>query len=64
MDRLKKIILNRLSEKSTYLGIASLLTALGISFSHELSEAAITAILALVGLLNVIMNESKKPEQK
>jgi hypothetical protein len=50
-------ILERLKEKSTWAGLIGLL---GLSFSAELGEAVITAILAFVAVVSILVKEKKK----
>ena len=56
---MKDLILKKLSEKTTWLGVLSLVTVFGVSLTPELSESIVTAVLAIVGLVNVILNEKK-----
>lgn len=50
----------RLSEASTWRGIILLLTALGVRLSPDLTEAIITAGIALAGLVGVITADEPK----
>lgn len=54
-----KTIINYLSQASTYKGLFTLLAAFGVIASPELSQAITATALAVVGLINVIMNEKK-----
>jgi hypothetical protein len=47
MDELLNWVLNRLSEKSTWLGIVGILSAFGVYVSPDLGEAIATAGLAV-----------------
>ena len=55
---MKKYILNRLSEPSTWRGIVLILTALGTTLSPEQREAITTAGLGLVGLFGALTEDS------
>lgn len=59
MNKIAETILNYLSQSSTYKGLFTLLAALGISFSGDLSNSIAGVCLAIVGLINVILNEHK-----
>ena len=48
------IILERLSENSTWRGIILVVTALGVQIEPELQNHSVAGGLALVGLINVI----------
>lgn len=48
---------NRLKEKSTWRGIATVLTVLGVSLSPEQTAAIVTAGVAFVGLFEVFFKE-------
>lgn len=52
--KILNIILERLSENSTWRGLILVATALGIKIDPELQETILAAGLALVGLINVI----------
>lgn len=56
------VILNHLSQESTWLGITAILTAAGIAISPELSTQIAAVGLAVVGLIKVIINEKKKDQ--
>lgn len=47
-------IVNRLKERSTWLGITTVVTTFGVSINPELSEAIISAGVAIAGLVSVI----------
>lgn len=49
-------ILERLKEKST---IAGLIGLVGVSFSQELGEAVIEAVLAFVAVVAILIKEKK-----
>lgn len=46
-------ILERLNETSTWRGVISLLTGLGVKLRPDLAEAIISAGLALMGVINI-----------
>ena len=52
-----KYILDRLSEPSTWRGIISMLTALGVKLRPDLTEAIISGGLSAMGLINIIRKE-------
>jgi hypothetical protein len=52
-------ILGKLKEKSTYAGLAALLAAFGWSIDPETFSAGAAAIIAIVGLWEVLRRESK-----
>ena len=54
--KIVNILLERLSENSTWRGIVLIATAVGVKLEPELQESIIVAGLGLVGLINVIRN--------
>lgn len=52
-----EVILNYLTQESTYTGLLAIVTAFGIALKPELSQAIITFALGLFGLIKVIVNE-------
>jgi hypothetical protein len=48
------IVLERLSENSTWRGLILVATALGVKLDPELQNAILAAGLGLIGLINVI----------
>ena len=52
-----KYILDRLSEPSTWRGILSVATALGVKLRPDLAEAIISGGLSAMGLINIIRKE-------
>lgn len=54
------LILNYLSQESTWLGLTAILTAVGITLSPELTTQIAAVGLAVVGLIKVIINEKKE----
>ena len=58
MKNILNVIIERLSENSTWRGLILLGTAVGIRFEPELQSQIIASGLALVGLINVIRKGS------
>ncbi len=54
---MKDWIIARLREKSTWLGLVSLLGAAGLAISPELSASIVTAGLAIGGLVATVKKE-------
>lgn len=54
-----EVILNYLGQASTYKGLFSLLAAFGVILKPELADAIIALALAIIGLINVIINEKE-----
>jgi len=55
-----KWIMERLSEKSTYISLFALLgTVAGINIAPDLKEAIITVALSILGLVGIITREKK-----
>jgi len=52
--KIVNILLQRLSENSTWRGLILIATAVGVKIEPELQEAILVAGLSLVGLINVI----------
>jgi hypothetical protein len=52
--KIVNILLERLSENSTWRGVILIATAVGVRLEPELQESIIVAGLGLVGLINVI----------
>lgn len=55
-----EIILNYLNQASTYKGLFAILAAFGVIMSPELSNAIIACALGVIGLVDVIIDETKK----
>lgn len=53
-------IAERARERSTWLGITSLLTALGVGLSPELTEAIVTAGVAVGGIIVAVTSDEPK----
>ena len=54
-----KVLLNYLTQSSTYKGLFSVLAAFGVVLKPELSDAIIACALGVIGLINVLVNEQK-----
>jgi hypothetical protein len=54
MKKIIEVLLQRLSENSTWRGLILIATAVGVKIEPELQEAILVAGLGLVGLINVI----------
>lgn len=52
--KILNIILERLSENSTWRGLILVATAIGVKLDPALQESILAAGLALVGLINVL----------
>lgn len=52
-----KYVLNRLKEKTTWLGLISLLTLAGVNVSPELSQAIINLGITLAAVIMIITKE-------
>lgn len=52
-----EVILNYLTQESTWIGILSILTAFGVHIFPELSQAIVTCALGIFGLIKVIVND-------
>ena len=53
------VILNYLTQSSTYKGLFSVLAAFGVVLKPELADAIIACALGVIGLINVLVNEHK-----
>lgn len=56
---MNKMIMNYLSQPTTYKGLFTMLAAFGVTLSGGLTDAIAGVCLAVVGLINVIVDESK-----
>jgi hypothetical protein len=52
--KIVNLVLERLSENSTWRGLILVATALGVQLDPELQNAILAAGLGLIGLINVI----------
>ena len=53
-------ILNRLKERSTWLGLIAFATSCGASIATELTASIITVGMALAGLVGVVTKDKEK----
>lgn len=51
------VLLNYLTQESTYTGLLAIVTAFGVALKPELSQAIITCALGVFGLIKVVINE-------
>ena len=52
-----QVLLNYLTQKSTWLGLFSVLAGFGVALKPEMSDAIISCVLGVFGLVNVIIDE-------
>lgn len=64
MKNLLDFLLSRAKERSTWLGLISLATALGLTLSDVQSEAVIAAGMSLAGLLAVFTVDKNDDDNK
>lgn len=64
MKNLLYFLLSRAKERSTWLGLISLATALGLTLSDVQSEAIIAAGMSLAGLLAVFTVDKNDDDNK
>ena len=57
-----KYILNRLTERSTWLGLLALATACGATIEQALADQIIAAGRAVAGLLGFVTKDRKKEQ--
>lgn len=57
MKKILDVMLNYLTQESTYVGITAILTAIGITLKPELAQAIVTCALGIFGLIKVIVND-------
>ena len=55
-----EVLLNYLTQPSTYKGIFSFFCAFGVTISDGLTQAIIAVCVAVFGLVDVILDERKK----
>ena len=55
-----EVLLNYLTQESTWVGILSIITAFGVAIYPELSQAIVTCALGVFGLIKVIVNDRTK----
>lgn len=59
-----RYILNRLKERSTWMGLIGLATAFGLTLSPEQTEAIIAFGISLVGLIAIFTKDADSPDNK
>lgn len=59
-----KYIINRLTERSTWLGLIALATACGASIETNLAEHIISAGIAVAGLVGVVSQDKTHKKRK
>lgn len=57
MKKILNVLLNYLTQESTYVGLTAILTAIGITLKPELAQAIVTCALGVFGLIKVIVND-------
>lgn len=57
MKKILEVLLNYLTQESTYVGLTAILTAIGITLKPELAQAIVTCALGVFGLIKVIVND-------
>lgn len=57
MKKILDVLLNYLTQESTYVGLTAILTAIGVSLKPELAQAIVTCALGVFGLIKVIVND-------
>lgn len=57
MKKILDVMLNYLTQESTYVGLTAILTAIGITLKPELAQAIVTCALGVFGLIKVIVND-------
>ena len=55
-----EVLLNYLTQLSTYKGIFTIICAFGVTISDGLTQAIIAVCVAVFGLVDVILDERKK----
>lgn len=64
MKKLLKFVVNRAKERSTYIGLFSVLGAFGAGIHPEMAEAIISAGVGAAGLVSMLVPDRKLPEVK
>lgn len=57
ITKLLKQLLERLKERSTWVGLITILTSIGINIKPELSEGIVSAGMGIVGLVFVLTRD-------
>ena len=58
MNKILETVLKYLGQPSTYKGLFSLLASFGVVLKPELADAIIACALGLIGIINVLVDES------
>lgn len=58
--KILETLLNYATQKSTWIGLMSIIAAFGLVIKPELADAIVTCLLGVFGLINVIVNEKKE----
>ena len=64
MKKILNVLLNYLTQESTYVGLTAILTAIGVTLKPELAQAIITCALGVFGLIKVLVNEKADKNAK
>lgn len=64
MKKFLGFVLNRAYERSTWLGIVSIATALGLTLTELQSEAVIAAGMSIAGVIAAFTGDSKSDDNK
>lgn len=64
MKQFLKFILSRAYERSTWLGIVSIATALGLTLTELQSEAVIAAGMSIAGVIAAFTGDEKTQEKQ
>ena len=59
-----KYILNRLTERSTWLGVIALATACGATIEAAIAEQSIAAGMAVAGLIGVVTKDKTETKKE
>lgn len=59
-----RYILNRLTERSTWLGVIALATACGATIEAAIAEQIITAGMAVAGLIGVVTKDKTETKME
>ncbi len=59
-----KYIINRLTERSTWLGLIALATACGATIEEAMAEQIITAGIAVAGLIGIVTRDKTETKKE
>lgn len=57
-----KQIINRLKERSTWLGVTAVISAVGIELAPEIKEQIIVIGIGIAGIISIITKDMELPE--